>query len=336
MDVLLPLGVTFDFLTAWDFWIGVGILAGVYGIFTLGLQLNVGYTGIVNFGQAGFMAIGAYVSIICVVDFELPFLLSLLIAILAAMVASLIIGLPSLRLRADYFAIATIAFSEIIRDVAQNAREITGGNQGTISIELDSESGIFFTDSWFKASDWITRNILDPIGLGGSEFGDLPLFLVVWITLAALAFGLNLLIKSPWGRVLRAIREDEDAARALGKNAFSYKLQSLAIAAGLGALSGWFLAINLESVSQDTFEPLYTFLGYAILILGGLASFGGVMVGAVIFWTLLEGLRFLDLPLSADKVAALRFMLVGLVLILLMAFRPQGVFGKREEMVLGD
>jgi branched-chain amino acid transport system permease protein len=282
------------------------------------------------------MAIGAYVSIICVVDFELPFLLSLLIAILAAMLASLIIGLPSLRLRADYFAIATIAFSEIIRDVAQNAREITGGNQGTISIELDSESGIFFTDSWFEASDWITANILDPIGLGGSDFGDLPLFLVVWITLGVLAFGLNLLIKSPWGRVLRAVREDEDAARALGKNAFSYKLQSLAIAAGLGALSGWFLAINLESVSQDTFEPLYTFLGYAILILGGLASFGGVMVGAVIFWTLLEGLRFLDLPLSADKVAALRFMLVGLVLILLMAFRPQGVFGKREEMVLGD
>ena len=155
MEGFLPLAITFDFLTAWDFWIGVGILAGIYGIFTLGLQLNVGYTGIVNFGQAGFMAIGAYVSIICVVDFELPFLLSLLIAIVAAMLASLIIGLPSLRLRADYFAIATIAFSEIIRDIAQNAREITGGNQGTISIELDSDSGIFFTDAWFEASDWI-------------------------------------------------------------------------------------------------------------------------------------------------------------------------------------
>jgi branched-chain amino acid transport system permease protein len=330
----MPVAITFDFLSATDFWIGVGILAGIYGIFALGLQLNVGYTGIVNFGQAGFMAIGAYMSIISVVVWGLPFLLSLFVGMAAAMLASLIIGIPSLRLRADYFAIATIAFSEIIRDIAQNAREITGGNQGTISIELDHNR--FFTDSWFNASDWIQSNVLDPIGLSGQDYQNLPLFLVIWITLIVLAIGLSLLIRSPWGRVLRAIREDEDAARALGKNAFAYKLQSLAIAAALGAVSGWFLAINLESVSQDSFEPLYTFLGYAILILGGLASFGGILVGSVIFWTLLEGMRFLDLPLSADKVAALRFVIVGLVLILLMAFRPQGVFGNKDEMVLGE
>ena len=124
-----------------------------------------------------------------------------------------------------------------------------------------------------------------------------------------------------------------------GKIETAVRLLSLAesIHAELGwTYEGWFLAINLESVSQDTFEPLYTFLGYAILILGGLANFWGVMVGSVIFWTLLEGMRFVDLPLSGDKVAALRFILVGLVLILLMAFRPQGVFGKKEEMVLGE
>ena len=330
----LPIAITFDFLTAWDFWIGVGILAGIYGIFTLGLQLNVGYTGVVNFGQAGFMAIGAYAAIIFVVEVGMPFLLALLLSIVVTVLIGLLIGLPSLRLRADYFAIATIAFSEIIRDAAQNARDLTGGNQGTINLELENDR--FFTDSWFSVSDWISENILDPIGLTGQDFGDLPLFLVIWITLGLLAIGLNLLIRSPWGRVLRAIREDEDAARALGKNAFSYKLQSLAIAAALGAISGWFLAFNLESVSQDAFEPLYTFLGYAALVLGGLASFGGVLVGSIILWTLLEGMRFLDLPLSADKVSALRFVLVGLILIGLMAFRPQGVFGKREEMVLGD
>ena len=330
----LPLAITFDFLSAWDFWIGVGILAGIYGIFTLGLQLNVGYTGIVNFGQAGFMAIGAYAAIIFVVELGMPFLLALPLSMLVTIIAGLIIGLPSLRLRADYFAIATIAFSEIIRDAAQNSRGLTGGNQGTISLELDNDR--FFTDSWFTASDWISDNLLDPIGLTGQDFGDLPLFLVIWLTLAVLAVALNRLIHSPWGRVLRAIREDEDAARALGKNAFSYKLQSLSIAAALGAISGWFLAINLESVSQDAFEPLYTFLGYAALILGGLASFGGVLAGSVILWVLLEGMRFMDLPLSADKVAALRYVFVGLILILLMAFRPQGVFGKREEMVLGE
>jgi branched-chain amino acid transport system permease protein len=330
----LPVAITFDFLTAWDFWIGVGILAGIFAIFGLGLQLNVGFTGVLNFGQAGFMAVGAYAAVIFVVELGWSYLVALPAAALVTIIAGLIIGLPALRLRADYFAIATIAFSEVIRDVVQNARGLTGGNQGTISLELDNNR--FFTDPWFNASDWIQETLLDPIGLSGQEFGDLPLFLAVWVTCGVLALLLHLLIRSPWGRVLRAIREDEDAARALGKNAFAYKLQSLAIAAVLGAIAGWFLVFNLESVSQENFEPLFTFLGFGALVLGGLASFGGVLAGSVILWTLLEGMRFLDLPLSADKVAALRFMLVGLILILLMAFRPQGLFGKREEMVLGE
>ena len=148
------------------------------------------------------------------------------------MLAGLLIGLPSLRLRADYFAIATIAFSEIIRDIAQNAREHHRRQPGHDLDRARQRLGIFFTDAWFDASDWITENILDPIGLDRPDFNTLPLFLVVWITLAVLAFALSRLIRSPWGRVLRAIREDEDAARALGKNVFSYKLQSLAIAAG--------------------------------------------------------------------------------------------------------
>jgi branched-chain amino acid transport system permease protein len=331
----LPLAVSLDFLSAWDFWIGVGILAGIYAIFTLGLQLNVGFTGVLNFGQAGFMAIGAYSSIILTVDVGMPFYLTLPISAGITIIAALIIGASSLRLRADYFSIATIAFSEIIRDVVQNARDLTGGNQGTIDLELANDNG-FYTDTWYKASDWIQTNLLDPIGLSDQQFSDLPLFLVLWLTVFLLAFGLNRLIRSPWGRVLRAVREDEDAARALGKNAFSYKLQSLSIAAVLGAMSGWFLAINLESVSQDSFEPLYTFLGFAALVLGGLASFWGAVAGSVILWTLLEGMRFADLPFSDDKDAALRFVLVGIILILLMAFRPQGAFGNKEEMVLGD
>jgi branched-chain amino acid transport system permease protein len=331
----LPLAVSLDFLSATGFWINVGILVGAYGIFALGLQLNVGYTGVVNFGQAGFMAVGAYSAVILVVDVGVGFLLALPLAILITMLVSLVIGVSSLRLRADYFAIASIAFAEIIRYVAQNGRGFTGGNQGTISIELENDR--FFVDPWYNNADrWITDNILDPIGLASPDYFGLPLLLVVWITFIALTFGLRGLIRTPWGRVLRAVREDEDAARALGKNAFSYKLQSLAIAAGLGALSGWFLAINLESVSQSTFQPLFTFIGYAILVLGGLASFPGIIFGSAIMWVLLEGMRFAELPLAEDKVAALRFVFVGLILILLMAFRPQGVFGKREEMVLGE
>jgi branched-chain amino acid transport system permease protein len=265
----------------------------------------------------------------------MPFYLSLPLSAGITVLAALLIGVSSLRLRTDYFSIATIAFAEIIRDVAQNARDLTGGNQGTINIELSNDNG-FYTDTWYELNDWIQGSILDQIGFSDQEFSGLPLFLVIWISVALLAFGLNRLIRSPWGRVLRAVREDEDAARALGKNAFSYKLQSLAIAAVLGAISGWFLAINLESVSQESFDPLYTFLGFAGLVLGGLASFWGAVAGSIILWTLLEGMRFADLPFSDDKDAALRFVMVGLILILLMAFRPQGLFGKKEEMVLGD
>ena len=163
-----------------------------------------------------------------------------------------------------------------------------------------------------------------------------PLFLVTWGLAILLMFMFTRVQRTPWGRVLRAVREDEDAARALGKNAFSYKLQSLALAATTGALAGFLLALNLKFVVPDEFQPLVTFTGYVVLLLGGLANYWGVAIGAIIMWTVLEGLRFLELPLSETKIAALRFIILGLVLIGLMAFRPQGAFGKREEMVLGD
>jgi branched-chain amino acid transport system permease protein len=136
--------------------------------------------------------------------------------------------------------------------------------------------------------------------------------------------------------VLRAIREDEDAARALGKNTLLYKLQSLAISALLGALAGFYLALFLATIHPEDYEPLVTFFAYGVLVLGGLANYWGVAIGSIILWTVLEATRFIDLPISEERQAALRFAIVGVVLILLMAFRPQGMFGKREEMVLGD
>jgi branched-chain amino acid transport system permease protein len=320
----LPLGITFESFTNIDFWTSVGILAGIYTIFALGLQLNVGFTGIFNFGQAAFMAIGAYSMAVLVVDHGVSFWLSLPISVLIAIAFALLVGLPSLRLRTDYFAIATIAAAEAIRLFALNARELTGGAQGTYG----------FGDTWDSVSGTIQGWIAD---LGWAAVPDLfPLFLVVWVTAVALMFGLSRIQRTPWGRVLRAIREDEDAARALGKNAFAYKLQSLAIAATLAAIAGFFLALNLKFIVPDEFLPIVTFIGYAVLILGGLASYWGVAVGSIILWTVLEGLRFLELPLSETRIAALRFIVLGLVLIGLMAWRPQGIFGKREEMVLGE
>jgi branched-chain amino acid transport system permease protein len=327
----LPVAITFDFLTSVNFWTSVGVLAATYALVALGLQLNVGFTGIVNFGAAGFMAVGAYTMAILTIDTDISFWLSLPLSILVTMAFGLIVGLPSLRLRTDYLAIATIAFAEIIRLIAQNARELTGGNQGLFCSDDQSKC---FDDTWLDVSNTIQGWLVD-LGWGDPEI-LFPLLLVAWALVLIVTLGLLFVQRSPWGRVLRAVREDEDAARALGKNAVAYKLQSLVISAAIAAIAGWILALNLATVHPIDFEPLVTFFAYGVLVLGGLANYWGVLVGSVIFWTLLEATRFIDIFEDQSDQTALRLAIVGLVLILLMAFRPQGMFGKREEMVLGD
>ena len=307
------------FLNA-DFWAGVGIEAGIYAIFVLGLQLNAGFTGIFNFGQSGFMAIGAYTMGILVVMHGWSFWPALLVATAVAMLCGVLLGLSSLRLRADYFAIVTIAFSEIARYTLLNAREVTNGS-------LDIYG---FDAGWVTFSTALSQHFS---GLPPGVQQLLPLLLLTWGVLLVLLLLLLALQRTPWGRVLRAIRDDEDAARALGKNTFLYKLQSIGLAAAIGAISGYILALYLAALDPNDFTN-YTFVGYAVLVLAGLGSYLGIPVGAIVFFALFEGTRYLSLPLLEDQKAALRFMLVGLVLILLMIFRPQGLFGKREEMRL--
>jgi branched-chain amino acid transport system permease protein len=330
MDAL-PVAITFDFLTSISFWTSVGVLAATYALVALGLQLNVGFTGVVNFGAAGFMAVGAYTMAILTIDTGISFWLSLPLSILVTMAFGLIVGLPSLRLRTDYLAIATVAFAEIIRLIAQNSRGLTGGNQGLFCSDDQSKC---FDDAWLDVSDTI-QGWLQDLGWGDPEI-LFPLLLVAWALVLVTTISLLFVQRSPWGRVLRAVREDEDAARALGKNAVAYKLQSLVICAAIAAIAGWILALNLATIHPIDFEPLVTFFAYGVLVLGGLASYWGVLAGSVIFWTLLEATRFIDAFQDESDQAALRFAIVGLVLILLMAFRPQGMFGNREEMVLGD
>jgi branched-chain amino acid transport system permease protein len=303
-----------------DFWIGVGVLAGIYGIFTLGLQLNAGFTGILNFGQAGFMAIGAYTVGLLVAEQGWSLWAALPVGVMFAVVAGVLVGLPSLRLRSDYFAIATIAFAEIVRYTLQNA-EFAGGNQGVLG----------FDDEWRAVAAWALAR-LKPLGLG--EHTQLPLLLVVWLVFIVLVAGLKALQATPWGRVLKAIREDEDAAAALGKNVLAYKLQSLGIAAAIAALAGFFVALNVTYLYPSVFDPTFTFLGYAMLVLGGFASYVGVAIGGLVLWAVLEGTRFIDLGLNGGQQASLRFIIVGLFLIGLSALRPQGLIGSRAEMVL--
>jgi branched-chain amino acid transport system permease protein len=331
---LVPLAVTLESLTDPDFWVSVGVLAGIYAIVGLGLQLNTGYTGIVNFGMAAFMAIGAYTMAILVLKAGFSFWLSLPVAILVSMLFGVIVGLPSLRLRADYFAIATIAMAEMVRIFAQNARSLTGGNLGLFCEEEDPSN--CYPDAWNEISesinDFVVNFWADPPSL-------FPLLLVIWVAVGLATVALTYIQKTPWGRVLRAIREDEDAALALGKNTLAFKLQSLAIAALLGSLAGFFLALNLRTIHPIDFEPLVTFFAFSVLILGGMANYKGVLVGSILFWFVIEGTRFIDLPdppFTETRIAALRLAITGLLLIGLMALRPQGMFGKREEMVLGE
>ncbi len=304
-----------------DFWISVAVLAGIYGIFTLGLQLNAGLTGILNFGQAGFMAIGAYAYGLLVVNAQWQPWAAVAAAILAAVLAALLVGLSSLRLRTDYFAIATIAFAEMVRYTLQNA-QFSGGNQGVLGYDT----------AWRTFADAMTGR------LGQAGFGDhpqLPLLLLVWTVFVVLIVVLTLLERTPWGRILKALREDEDAVSALGKNALSYKLQSLAISAAVAAVAGIFVALNITYLYPSVFDPNFTFFGYAMLVIGGLGSFAGTALGGLVFWALLEGTRFVDLALSAGQQASLRFILVGLALIVLNRVRPQGLLGDRAQMVAG-
>jgi branched-chain amino acid transport system permease protein len=313
------LSASLSYLVGSQFWIGVGLLAVIYGIFTAGLQLNIGLTGVYNIAQAGFMAIGAYAMGILVVTANWSFWLALPAATAIAVLSALVVGAPGLRLRGDYFAIATIAASEMIVNVIQNAQGLTGGTVGLIGYD----------------AQWTTLSgsISNALGLG-SAYYLVPLLLVGGVLFLLILVVLGVLKRTPWGRVLRAIREDEHAARALGKPVFRYQMQSVAISAALAAIAGYLLALDLGSLTPTEFTTDNTFIAMAMLLVGGLGSYRGVIVGAVGLEFILEATRNLSLPLSDSQIAALRYMIVGLVRIVLAAWRPQGVLGRRDEMVL--
>jgi len=306
-----------------DFWLGAFTIAGIYGIFTLGIQLNIGFTGVTNLGQSGFMAVGAYTMALLVLKASWPFWLATLAALLATAVFAVVLGLPSLRLPDDYFAIVTLSAASIIVIIAQNLVAFTGGNNGL--------SG--FDTAWVGVQLRILL-WLEPLGLG-NQFA-LPLMLVAWLLFFAFALALRVLQRTPWGRVIRAVREDEEAAAGLGKNVLLYKLQSLGIAGVCAAMAGCLMALNISVVYPNSFNLDVMFIGTAVLLLCGLGNYLGIAYGAALMWVVLEGARFANLPLSSDRIAAIRMLIVGAVLILTAMFRPQGLFGNKQEMVLRD
>ena len=312
------------------FWAFVGVVAGIYTIFALGVQLQFGFAGLLNFGQVAFMAVGAYTMAILVVKEGWSMWLAAPLAIVAAAAAGLLLGIPSLRLRADYFAIVTIAFSEIVRYVATNETSLTGGSQGTIAL------GPVGTASQYNGQ-WgrLEGHVQHALGFSSS---DATMLVIVWTAAVVLLTLTWLALRTPWGRVLRAIRDDEDAAASLGKNTFAYKLQALALGAALAGIAGLFYAWEFSFFSPDDFAPLLTFFAWMILLLGGVGRVWAVPVGAVVFGFIFAGTRFLNFPpfswFASDQRAYLRLIIVGLIILVLVLVRPQGLLGNKREMVL--
>jgi neutral amino acid transport system permease protein len=313
----------------------IGVEAAVYALAAIGLNVHFGYTGLLNFGQVAFMLVGAYGIAVTVATFGGPWWLGVLVGIVIAALLALLLGIPTLRLRADYLAITTIAAGEILRYVYRSnyARPLTGGVFGLQQFA-----------NGFYALNPIPRG---SYGIGRLSFSerDVWIILVGWTLVALSALLVWALMRSPWGRILRSIREDEDAARSLGKNVFGYKLQSLVLGGVIGAFAGMVLAVANQAVTPDSYVPVVTFFAYTILILGGAARVFGPIVGSVIFWFLVAGTDTLlrqaigtgVIPaslLAPPEIGAVRLALVGLGLMLLMAFRPQGIFGDRKEMLL--
>jgi neutral amino acid transport system permease protein len=311
--------------------------AAVFALAAIGLNVHYGYTGLRNFGLVGFMLVGAYGLGVTVATWEASWLLGIALGLLLSVVLALLLGLPTLRLRADYFAIVTIAAGEILRLVARSgsATELTGGPFGLQSISRD----------FFALNPFPNRRF----GVGQFTYSsnDLWSLTVTWGLVALATLFVALLVASPWGRVVRAIREDEDVARSLGKNVFAYKLQSLVVGGVIAGLAGIMLALSNSSVNANTYQPQQTFYAYVILILGGAATRLGPIVGSVLFWFLFAGSQSLLAQLGREdhlpsflqgsqSQGALSAMLVGLGLVLLMSFRPQGIFGDKQEMALDD
>jgi ABC-type branched-subunit amino acid transport system permease subunit len=301
-------------LASGGFWAFVFVVAGIYTIFALGLQVQ----------------FGAYTMAILVVKEQWSLWLAAPLGIAAAAAAGLLLGLPTLRLRADYFAILTIAFSEIVRYVATNDDSLTGGAQGTINLRGTGVAAQY-DGEWQR----FQSHVQSALGLGSR---DAAMLVIVWVVAAVLLALTWTALRTPWGRVLRSIREDEDVAASLGKNVFAYKLQVLAIGAAFAGLAGLFYAWEFSFFSPDDFQPLVTFFAWMIVLLGGLGRIWAVPVGALLFGVIFAGTRFFDFaPFSyfgsADR-AYLRLMVIGLIIILTVLLRPQGILGKREEMVL--
>ncbi|MBD2774962.1 branched-chain amino acid ABC transporter permease [Iningainema tapete] len=374
-----------------DYLIFLAISTSIFGLFSLGLNLQWGFTGLINFGHVAFMTLGAYTTVLLSLK-GFPLLISSLAGAVLAALLGLVIGFSTLRLREDYLGIVTIGVGELIRLVVNNQELPVGdswtpGAFGVQSYRIPiSEppglpirfvmiglftllTGIIIWQLWH----WIQRakpsRVIDTNKKVGNQQEYVSRLVVgiflgllaatIYISgvialydynpkaglmfLSSIAFAfvfwrLEILVRSPWGRVLKAIREDEQVPKALGKNVFWYKLQALMLGGAIAGISGTFFAWQLSAIYPDNFQPQLTFDAWIMVILGGSGSNIGTILGAVIYFTYDALTReFLPklFPLDEARLGAFRIMVIGLILMILMIWRPQGILGKKEELTLG-
>jgi neutral amino acid transport system permease protein len=328
----------------WDLIFSNAIYAAIavnaigYTLIAVGLNVHFGYTGLLNFGQAGFAAIGAYVVAVPIAQYGWSLWAAVPLIFVGGILLGLILGIPTLRLRADYLAIVTIATAEIIRLFlsSERFRWLFGGTDGLQG----------YTNQLQDLNPFSGR-----YQVWAQSFGGYDLFIIIigWAIVALTSLLVWSLMRSPWGRVLKSIREDEDAARSLGKNVFSYKLQSLAVGGVIGALGGTVIAVGNRAAQPGNYSTTLTFFAYTILILGGVARVKGPIIGAMIFWftitfvdnILAEMVRTDSVPtwlpgwlrVTSANFGQVKYIIAGAALAILVIFRPQGIFGDRREQV---
>ena len=292
----------------------------IFGLIALGLNLQWGLTGLFNVGIAGFVAIGAYASAILtspdiperIGGFGWPIVAGWLAAMLIAGAAAAFTGYATLRLKADYLAITTFGVAVVVQLTALNAEVLTGGPFGVA----------FIPRPFASVQD-------QPVLFNFANLG-----VVVAVTLATF-LALQRLSHSPWGRVLRALREDERAAIALGKSAQAYRIQAFAVGGAIMGLAGAVQAHFIGFIAPDNYLPILTFQVWAMLMVGGSGSNWGAVLGAVVVWAIWVASGTLVASVVPGdwqaRAASLQIVAIGVMLCLILLWRPQGFFGPRRR-----
>jgi branched-chain amino acid transport system permease protein len=284
-----------------DYLIHLATIIGIWSILAVSLELVVGYAGLPSMTQIAFCGIGAYTAAILLTARNINFFIAILAAMFVAGLASFLIGLVLNRFRGDYYALGSLGFNVIVFSVFLNWKEVTNGPLGI--------SGIF-------------RPAFFGVNFYGGESFLLLVLLVLGITFAISRFVVN----SSFGRVLKAIREDEEAAQVFGYDTTLFKSVIFIISAAMAGAGGALFASYYTFIDPSSFKMMQSIFVLAIIILGGLANLRGALVGSAFLIILPEALRFVGFP--TDVAAQMQQLVYGIILVLLMLFRPQGIIGE--------